>query len=225
MILTKSLLRHVTCSALLIPTVLWAQSQEQARVVSVTPLVKQIATPQQVCGTSQVAVQEQRTGEGALFGAVAGGIIGNALGKGGGKGGSTALGVMGGAVVGNQLEAPKVDVQNVTTCSNQNVFQNVTTYQVTYEYAGRQYGVEMANPPGQYVNIQVSIAVQGALPAQQQTNMTMSAAPPPGVIIPAGVMYVPPSYPAPGIGWDWEFNPRFGWGWRHPGYGWHQGWR
>lgn len=202
-----------------------AQSQEQARVVSVTPLIKQVMVPQQVCATNQVAVQEPKTGEGALAGAVAGGIIGNALGKGGQRGAGTALGVVGGAVIGNQLETPKVDVQNVTNCSTQNTVQSVTTYQVTYEYAGRQYGVEMANPPGQFVNIQVSIAVQGAIPPAPPAAAPVGAAlPPPGVVVPAGVVYLPPAYQSPGVGWVWEFNPRFGWGWHHPHYGWHRGW-
>jgi len=221
MLFKKSISQKSIGFAFVLPLLVYAQSQEQARVVSVTPVIKQVSIPQQVCGTSQVAVQEPKTGEGAVVGAVAGGIVGNALGKGAGKGASTALGAVGGAIVGNQLETPKVDVQNVTTCSTQSSIQNVTTYQVTYEYAGRQYGVEMPNPPGQFVNIQVSIAVQGALPTQNAST----SIPPPGVIVPAGVVYAPPAYPAPGIGWVWEFNPRFGWGWRHPRYGWHKGWR
>jgi len=44
------------------------------------------------------------------------------------------------------------------------------------------------------------------------------------VVAPAGV-YVAPTYASPGVGWVWEFHPEFGWGWRHPQYGWHRGWR
>jgi uncharacterized protein YcfJ len=205
----------------LLPALGFAQIQDQARVVSTTPFIKQVATPQQVCGTNQVAVQEPKSGEGALVGALAGGVIGNALGKGGNRGAATALGAVTGAVVGNQIEQPKVDVQNVTTCSTQNVIQNVTSYQVTYEYAGHQYSVEMATPPGPYVSVQVSIAVQGALQAQPLV------APPPQapIAVQPGVVYVAPNYAAPGVGWAWEYDARFGWGWHHPRYGWHQGWR
>jgi uncharacterized protein YcfJ len=201
----------------------FAQFQEQAKVLSVVPMVKQVSAPQQVCGTSQVAVQEPKSGEGAVLGAIAGGVLGNSLGKGSGKGASSAIGAVGGAIVGNELERPKTDVQNVTTCSTQNTIQSITTYQVTYEYAGHQYGVEMSTPPGPYVNIQVNIAVQGAVAAQ--TPPAVLAAPPSGVIVPTGVAYVAPAYPAPGVGWIWEFNARYGWGWHHPRYGWHQGWR
>jgi uncharacterized protein YcfJ len=205
----------------LLPALCFAQIQDQARVVSATPFIKQVATPQQVCGTNQVAVQEPKSGEGALVGALAGGVIGNSLGKGGNRGAATALGAVTGAVVGNQIEQPKVDVQNVTTCSTQNVIQNVTSYQVTYEYAGHQYSVEMANPPGPSVNVQVSITVQGAVPPQAP----VLAPPPPGVMAPVGVTYIAPTYGSPGVGWVWEYNARFGWGWHHPRYGWHQGWR
>lgn len=44
-------------------------------------------------------------------------------------------------------------------------------------------------------------------------------------IRPAAVTVVRPAYPSPGVGYVWAMHPRFGWGWRHPVYGWHQGWR
>jgi hypothetical protein len=40
-----------------------------------------------------------------------------------------------------------------------------------------------------------------------------------------GVVYVAPSYAIPGPGYAWQHHGRFGWGWRHPGHGWHRGWR
>lgn len=48
---------------------------------------------------------------------------------------------------------------------------------------------------------------------------------PSGVVVPSGVVYVAPAYPAPAVGFIWEFHPRYGWGWRHPHHGWHRGWR
>lgn len=49
--------------------------------------------------------------------------------------------------------------------------------------------------------------------------------PPPGVYVPPGVVYVAPTYPMPAVGYGWAHHPRYGWGWRHPGHGWHRGWR
>lgn len=42
---------------------------------------------------------------------------------------------------------------------------------------------------------------------------------------PAGVVYVAPTYAVPGVGYAWQYNAYYGWGWRHPSYGWHRGWR
>jgi hypothetical protein len=46
----------------------------------------------------------------------------------------------------------------------------------------------------------------------------------PGYVAPPGVAYVSPTYESPGVGWAWEYHPRYGWGWHHPQYGWHRGW-
>ena len=45
------------------------------------------------------------------------------------------------------------------------------------------------------------------------------------VAVAPGPVYVEPAYPSPGVGFVWEIHPRFGWGWHHPGRGWHRGWR
>jgi hypothetical protein len=42
---------------------------------------------------------------------------------------------------------------------------------------------------------------------------------------PAGVAYVAPTYGIPGPGYSWRWHPHHGWGWWHPRYGWHRGWR
>jgi hypothetical protein len=49
--------------------------------------------------------------------------------------------------------------------------------------------------------------------------------PPNGVVVPPGVVYVAPTYPAPAVGWRWAYHPQYGWGWNHPEHGWHRGWR
>ncbi|HEY8972649.1 MAG TPA: hypothetical protein VIN75_00425 [Burkholderiaceae bacterium] len=45
-----------------------------------------------------------------------------------------------------------------------------------------------------------------------------------GYVAPAGVVYVAPTYAAPGPEWRWEYHATYGWGWHHPRYGWHRGW-
>jgi hypothetical protein len=36
-------------------------------------------------------------------------------------------------------------------------------------------------------------------------------------------VYMAPVYPSPGVEWVWVFEPSFGWGWHHPGYGRYHG--
>lgn len=46
---------------------------------------------------------------------------------------------------------------------------------------------------------------------------------PPGA--PVGVAYVAPTYAIPAPGYAWRYHATYGWGWWHPHYGWHRGWR
>ena len=61
------------------------------------------------CGTirdvARVELQQGTTGGGAVLGAIIGGLIGNQFGGGSGKAAATAVGVVGGAAVGNAVEA------------------------------------------------------------------------------------------------------------------------
>ena len=67
------------------------------------------------------------------------------------------------------------------------------------------------------------LGLQACVVAPPQSAVYVS--PPPGVVVPPGVVYVAPTYPAPSIDFVWEFHPQYGWGWRHPQRGWHRGWR
>ena len=74
------------------------------------------------------------------------------------------------------------------------------------------------------INVQPAPIVTSPAPVVIQQPPVM-VAPPLGVIVPPGVVYVAPTYPTPGMGFVWEYHPRYGWGWRHPHRGWHRGWR
>ncbi|MES2946752.1 MAG: hypothetical protein V4772_28135 [Pseudomonadota bacterium] len=129
-----------------------------ARVVSSTPVVQQVAVPRQVCNNQQVVTEAPKSGAGALIGAVAGGAAGNAIGNGSGRAVATMLGLMGGAILGNNIEGGGgQQVQNVQQCGTQTYYENRPShYNVVYEYQGTQYNVQMANDPGQFVRLQVS---------------------------------------------------------------------
>jgi uncharacterized protein YcfJ len=138
-----------------------AYAQERGRVLSSTPITQQVAVPQQICSDQPVAVAPRPTGAGAVVGAIAGGLIGNAIGGGGGRAAATAAGVVGGAMLGNQAEASgPVQYQNMRQCSTQTYYQNRTVgYNVTYEYNGRNYTTQTANPPGPWIALNVQPVV------------------------------------------------------------------
>lgn len=162
-----------------------AMAQEVGRVISATPLITQISVPRQVCTTETVAVQQQKSGAGALIGAIAGGAMGNAIGGGSGKAAATMIGLMGGAILGDQIEgAPQSQFQNVQRCSVQNYIENRTVaYNVVYEFSGKQYSVQMPNDPGPTLHLQISPVV-----SRQPPPEVMATYPSPIYVQPAVVL-------------------------------------
>ena len=152
-------------SASLAASQVWA-ADIQARVISSTPVVQQVAVPRQVCNNQQIVTESQRSGGGAILGAVAGGAVGNAIGNGNGRALATVIGLVGGAMVGDRVEGSNQQVQNVQQCTTQTFYENRTShFNVVYEYQGTQYNTQMANDPGQYVRLQVTpIGAIGAAP-------------------------------------------------------------
>lgn len=175
--------------------VLSAFALEQAKVISSTPVVEQVNVPQSNCAVVPVLTREAPSGAGAVLGAIAGGAIGSAVGQGAGNAAATALGVMGGAIVGNNIEASKTSVQNAQQCTTQYIQQSrVTHYNVVYEYAGKQYNVQMPSDPGATLSIEVS-------PVQSGVSAYAGSVPPPGSaptqVLTAPATYVQPVYAQP----------------------------
>ena len=135
-----------------------AQTQDLGHVISATPILQQVGVPRQVCSTEQVAVQQPKSGGGAILGAIAGGAMGNAVGGGSGKAAATMLGLIGGAVVGNNLEgSPVSQSRDVQRCTTQTFLETRTVaYQVAYEFAGKHYTVQMPHDPGPTIRLQIT---------------------------------------------------------------------
>ena len=135
-----------------------AQAQdERGRVLSSTPVVQQVTVPREVCQNVTVREPAHKSGAGALLGAVAGGAAGNAIGGGSGRAAATALGIFGGAILGNHIEGGGHSrTRTVQECSTQNSYENrVVAYNVVYEYANREYSVQMPHDPGRWVPLSV----------------------------------------------------------------------
>lgn len=160
-----------------------------ARVISSTPVVQQVGVPRQVCSIQPMITEAPPSGAGAVMGALAGGAMGNAIGDGGGRALATVIGLVGGAMVGNNIEGNRSQVQNVQQCGTQTSYENRTShYNVVYEYADKQYTVQMPSDPGLYVRLQVTPV--GAMPAPQASVQ-------PGYAQPAQPVYSQPVYTQP----------------------------
>ncbi|MEY5098521.1 MAG: hypothetical protein RJA36_1240 [Pseudomonadota bacterium] len=131
---------------------------ETARVISSTPVIQQVAVRRNACVDEMATSEGQKSGAGAIMGGIAGGALGNAIGKGGGRVATTMLGLVGGAMLGDQIEGPgQPQSQMVRRCQPQTLLENrITGYQVMYEFAGKQYGVQMPVDPGQFIQVRLT---------------------------------------------------------------------
>ena len=155
-----------------------AQAEELGRVISTTPVMQQVGVPRQVCTNQQVATPTGPSGAGAVMGGIAGAAIGNGIGAGSGRAAATALGILGGAVLGNNIEGNRgTQVQNVQQCSTQTYYETRTVaYNVVYEYAGKQYSVQMPQDPGPYVRLQLT-PIGGSNPGPSIAPISQAPAP------------------------------------------------
>lgn len=136
------------------------------RVISSTPVVEQIAVPRQVCSNQAVTTEAPKSGAGFALGALAGGAAGNAIGNGSGRAVATFIGLVGGGLLGNQIEGSRQQTQNVQQCSTQTFYENrASYYNVVYDYQGTQYTVQLPQDPGPFIKLQVTPV--GAIQNQQ----------------------------------------------------------
>jgi uncharacterized protein YcfJ len=230
----KSILTLSAMSALGFAVHTTAGAQEVGRVLSSTAIVSQVNVPRQVCAQEVVQVPGRSgsgSGAGAIMGGIAGGAMGNAVGQGAGRAAATVIGVLGGAILGDKIEGggqQAATTQTVNRCTTQNVLENRTTgYQVVYEYAGKQYSVQMPNDPGPTIALQVAPvgAVQPAPAPAVSSGVIVQPAPavvytqqPTVVYAPPVVVAAPYYYPSPVIGASFIFQGGYGRGHGHGGH-------
>lgn len=151
-----------------------AMFSDTARVTSVTPLLERVRSKPEECRTVIVERVESSRGvlanngsnaAGVLVGGLVGGLLGNQVGGGSGKAIATAVGVVGGAMVGDHMSGSGEDdahmrhvtEKEVTRCTPPKSVERVVGYDVTYQYMGRSYTTVMNNDPGRRVRLNVSV--------------------------------------------------------------------
>lgn len=172
-----------------------AAAEEVGRVISSTPVIQQVAVPRQVCSTQPMAVQQPSSGGGALVGAIVGGLLGNTIGHGMGRAAATGVGIVAGAAVGDSVEGRNSYAQPVQQCSTQTYYENRTVgYNVQYEYAGKQYGVQLPYDPGPTIRLQLTPLGAGSAPPDTAGGYGPGPAQAPPVIV------APPMVQGEGVG-------------------------
>jgi outer membrane lipoprotein SlyB len=102
--LTRKLSVLASISALALITACSSTSLRNDTVYNPPAAARQGATFGNVSSIEIVSTATPASGGGALLGAVIGGVLGNQVGGGSGRTAATAVGIVGGAVIGNQVE-------------------------------------------------------------------------------------------------------------------------
>lgn len=179
-----------------------ALAGEYGNVIASTPVMAQVLVPQQARQNVTQVSPPETSGGGAVAGALIGGLAGNAIGGGAGRALATGLGVVAGAITGNNIEAANTPprLSSGVVCQNASRSENrVIGYDVTYEYQGQRYQARVPQDPGARIAVNVSAA--DAMPAQAapQDQPLLPALP---VAVPAtSTVYVTTPVLAPDFGW------------------------
>jgi uncharacterized protein YcfJ len=137
-----------------LPVAAVAQSMHfTATVVRTVPIHQVVTETLQQCVTETVTPADKGS-SGAIVGAIVGGVVGNQIGGGSGRDIATGVGVITGAVVGDNMQNAPRTQQRCTPIQNSRSV--IVGYDVTWEYLGRQITQRMDRDPGQYVTVTVT---------------------------------------------------------------------
>jgi len=138
----------------LLPVTVAAQSLHfTADVVRSQPVYQVVTETLQQCVTETVTPSDKGSG-GAILGAIVGGVVGNQIGGGSGRDIATGVGVITGAVVGDNMQNAPRTQQRCTPIQNSRSV--IVGYEVTWKYLGQQVTQRMDRDPGQFVTVTVT---------------------------------------------------------------------
>ena len=97
-----------------------------------------------------------------LFGGVVGGLIGSRFGGGSGKKALTVVGALAGASIARDAARRHREHRYPTkvchTTIEKEVVEDISAYDVTYEYGGQQFSKRMSTHPGETVRVRVQVS-------------------------------------------------------------------
>jgi uncharacterized protein YcfJ len=144
---------------------------EYAQVLEVRPIYREvkISTPIRECWEEPVyhtRSQPHKSASGMLVGGLLGGIIGHQFGSGRGNKVATAAGTLIGASIGHDAVNGHVQPEKTLAgyeerCKTRHrvSYEEVLDgYDVSYEYRGRRYRIEMPYDPGEHIIMRIQFA-------------------------------------------------------------------
>ncbi|MFT5219894.1 MAG: hypothetical protein ACI9LO_000203 [Planctomycetota bacterium] len=147
------------------------RSFEYAKVLDVRPLYREVrvSSPVRECWDEPVhQVRHQSSSAGGMVaGGLIGGIIGHQFGKGRGQKIATAMGTLIGAQLGHDSvtrenrRSQTSSVEYQETCKNSHKVRYeevVDGYDVTYQFRGQRYQIEMPYHPGKRIKMRVQFS-------------------------------------------------------------------
>lgn len=186
-------MKRIVITSLFASALLGAQAQtftDSARVRSAEPQYENISVPRNECSShwvpenggrinAQRQTSQERQYGGAIVGGLAGGILGHQVGGGSGKDVATALGVVLGAMAGDQLQNRNAQSQYDNVQYSNSQYNNggyetaqrevqrcrtvydaqtrITGYRVSYDYRGQNYTTFMRTNPGTSLPVRVTV--------------------------------------------------------------------
>src|SRR5690625_1834527 len=142
-------------------------SYETARVVDVQPIVDIERTPVdcEVCRQQEALVEKRHSHTPTSLGAIVGGVVGSQVGGGSGRRAATVAGpALGGSIAHDSSSGKRVVPSTRTQCHAGRTWRERTVergYRVTYEYNGRLHRTTMNHPPGDTIQVRVSVEPSG----------------------------------------------------------------
>lgn len=134
------------------------RDNEQLYEARVTAVRAVVGTPEQRCWIEREQVAQDRSAANvpaAIAGALIGGILGHQVGGGRGKDLATAGGAVAGAVVGANIGrgGGTQQVQDVQRCTSVPSQASPDYWDVSYNFRGQDYRMQMTSPPGSTVTV------------------------------------------------------------------------
>lgn len=132
----------------------YAAPRERLYEAQVTSVHAVVGPAEQRCWIERRDYSGDVNVPGAIAGAVIGGVLGNQIGAGHGREAATAGGAVAGAAIGANVGRDDEGYgRSVERCREVGRYDHPDYWDVTYNFRGRDYRIQMASPPGPTIEV------------------------------------------------------------------------